>query len=196
MGLGSFLVTSLEQARELAGEYRKLRRQGIDPIEARRTAKTQAALTAAKSIPFAKCAENYIKAHRSGWKSAKYASDWEVTLKTYAEPIIGTLPVQAIDTGLVMNVLEPLWNQKPETATRLRGRIENVLDWAKVRGYRSGDNPARWRGHLDKLLPARSKVAKIEHHAALPYAELLRGGVWVSSFEPIRCRRLCFGGQT
>jgi integrase len=171
MGLGSVAVVSLEEARELAGEYRKLRRQGVDPIEARRNAKTQAALNAAKAITFAKCAEDYIQSHRAGWRNAKHAQQWENTLATYAQPIIGALPVQAIDTTLVYNVLKPIWTTKPEMGSRVRGRIENILDWAKVRGYRAGENPARWRGHLDHLLPARSKVKKTKHHAALPYAE-------------------------
>src|SRR6202043_1305024 len=97
---------------------------------------------------------------------------WSNTLATYAGPVLGFLPVKAVDVELVMKVLEPIWSKKPETASRLRGRIEAVLDWAKVRGYRAGENPARWRGHLDKLLPARGKVRKVEHHAALPYDEL------------------------
>ena len=172
MGLGSFNVVNLEHARELAGEYRKLRRQGVDPIEMRRKAKTEAALSAAKSITFAKCAQDYIKSHRAGWRSAKNLQQWENTLATYAEPIIGALPVQAVDTALMCKVLEPIWTTKPETASRVRRRIESILDWAKVRGYREGENPARWRGHLDKLLPARSKVRKVKHHAALPYAEM------------------------
>jgi integrase len=175
MGLGSFIVVSLEQARELASEYRKLRRQGVDPIEAHRAAKMQAALGAAKSITFRQCAEGYIKAHRAGWRNAKHAQRWENTIAAYAEPIIGALPVQAIDTALVCKVLEPIWTTKPEMASRVRGRIENILDWAKVRKYRDGENPARWRGHLDKLLPKPSAVKKlkgIRHHPALPYAEI------------------------
>ena len=98
----------------------------------------------------------------------------EATLATYAYPVLGALPVQAVDTGLVLKVLEPIWTAKPETASRVRGRIESILDFAKVRGYRDGENPARWRGHLDKLLPAHSKVRQVEHHAALPYADLPR----------------------
>src|SRR5262249_31294270 len=110
---------------------------------------------------------------RAGWRNAKHAAQWEATLATYAYPVIGALSVQAIDTTLVMKVIEPLWQTRTETASRLRGRIEVVLDWAKVRGYRNGaEKPARWRGHLDHLLPARSKVQRVEHHAALPYAEL------------------------
>jgi integrase len=161
-----------------------LRHAGIDPIETRLAGRAWERLEAAKSITFKQCAEGYMKAHRAGWRNAKHAAQWEATLATYAEPIIGGLPVQSVDTGLVMKVLEQevgdaaggaaatLWTAKPETASRLRGRIELVLDWAKVRGHRSGENPARWRGHLDKLLPARGKVRRVEHHAALPYDEL------------------------
>ena len=116
--------------------------------------------------------KSYINSHRAGWRNDKHAGQWGATLATYAYPVIGALPVQAVDTGLVLKALEPIWAAKPETASRLRGRIESVLDFAKVRGYRDGENPARWRGHLAKLLPARSKVRAVEHHAALPYSEL------------------------
>src|SRR5262245_19496996 len=172
MGLGSAFVVSLQQARELAHEYRKLRQQGIDPIEARRSEQARQRLEAAKTITFKQCAEAYIAAHRIGWRDTKHVQQWQNTLATYADPIIGALAVQAIDTGLVHKVLESIWSIKPETASRLRGRIESILDWAKVRGYREGENPARWRGHLDKLFPSRSKVRKTKHHAALPYADV------------------------
>jgi integrase len=114
----------------------------------------------------------YIAGHTAGWRSAKHIAQWKATLAKYAEPVIGGLSIQAIDTALVLKVLEPIWSVKPETAGRVRGRIEAILDWAKARGYRTGENPARWRGHLDKLLPALSKVRRVAHHAALPYAEL------------------------
>jgi integrase len=182
MGLGSFTVVSLEQARELASEYRKLRQQGIDPIEVRRKAKAEAALSAAKSITFTECVENYIKSHRAGWRDAKHIQQWENTLATYTEPVFGSMPVQAVDTTLVLKAIEPIWATKPEMASRVRGRIESILDWAKVRGYREGENPARWRGHLNHLLPARSKVRKVLHHAALPYTEM-------SAFLAELCRR-------
>ena len=107
-----------------------------------------------------------------GWRNAKHHQQWENTLKAYCTPIFGKVSVQAIDVGLVMKVLEPIWATKPETASRLRGRIEAILDWAKVRGLRAGENPARWRGHLDHLLPARGKVRKVQHHAALSYNEI------------------------
>jgi integrase len=172
MGMGPFALYGLQDARAKALDARRLRHEGIDPIDARKAERARARLDAAKAITFKECAEAYIKAHRPGWRNAKHAAQWQTTLATYAEPVIGGLSVQAIDTAIVLKVLEPIWTAKPETAVRVRGRIEAVLDWAKVRSYRSGENPARWRGHLDKLLPARSKVRKVEHHAALPYAEL------------------------
>ncbi len=172
MGLGSFATVSLAEARDHALECRKLRENDIDPIDAREGARREAALERAKSLEFKEAAEAYIGAHRVAWKNDKHAAQWRATLKTYAYPVLGDLPLQIIDTTLIMKVIEPLWSKKPETASRLRGRIESVLDWATVRGYRQGDNPARWRGHLDKLLPARSKVRKVKHHSALSYAEL------------------------
>lgn len=172
MGLGSYITVSLEEARELALECRKLRAKEIDPIEVREQAKRQAALERAKSLTFKDAAAAYIAAHRVAWKNEKHAGQWAATLEKYAYPVIGNLPLQVIDTTVVMKVIEPIWPTKPETASRLRGRIESILDWATVRGYRQGENPARWRGHLAKLLPARSKVRKTEHHAALPYADL------------------------
>jgi integrase len=172
MGMGPLHTVGLAEARKRAGEHRLKRHDGIDPIEARRAERVQAQLDAAKAVTFKECAENYIKAHRAGWRNGKHAGQWEATLATYAEPIIGKLSVQAIDTALVLKVLEPIWTTKPETAGRVRGRMETIIDWAKVRGFRTGENPARWRGHLDKLLPARGKVRKVEHHAALPYSEL------------------------
>jgi integrase len=172
MGLGPLHVVSLSEAREKARECRKLRHEGIDPIEARKAQRAQERLAAATAMTFRECAERYIDAHQAGWRNPKHAAQWPSTLATYVYPVFGDLPVQATDVGLITKALEPIWRTKPETASRVRGRIESVLDWATVRGYRKGDNPARWRGHLDKLLPARAKVRKVEHHAALPYAEM------------------------
>jgi integrase len=172
MGMGPLHTVSLSEARRRAGEHRLRRHDGIDPIEARRAERLKSRLDAAKAVTFKECATSYIKVHRAGWSNGKHAAQWEATLATYADPIIGKLSVQAIDTALVLKVLEPIWVAKPETAGRVRGRIEAVLDWATAREYRQGENPARWRGHLDKLLPARAKVRRVEHHAALPYAEL------------------------
>ncbi|HJU16855.1 MAG TPA: integrase arm-type DNA-binding domain-containing protein [Stellaceae bacterium] len=172
MGLGPLHTIALAEAREKARECRKLRLEGIDPIEARNAKKTEARLAAATAMTFRECAEACIAAHKAGWKNSKHAAQWPSTLTTYVYPIFGDLPVQAIDTGLVMKALEPIWTAKPETASRVRGRIESVLDWATARGYRKGENPARWRGHLENLLPKKSKVQRVEHHAALPYGEI------------------------
>ncbi|GAB2750065.1 site-specific integrase [Melaminivora jejuensis] len=172
MGLGSVIAFTLQEARERAQAARKLLADGIDPIEQRREVQRQARLELSNSRTFASCADDYIKAHEAGWKSAKHAAQWTATLETYAYPIIGGLLIAEVETTHVMRVLEPIWRTKAETAARLRGRIESILDWATVHGYRQGDNPARWRGHLDKLLPARSKVQKTEHHAALPWREM------------------------
>jgi integrase len=192
MGLGPLALFGLSEARAKALDARRLRHEGIDPIEARRAMRAQVRLDAVKAVTFMECAEAYIKAHRTGWRNGKHAGQWEATLATYAGPVIGALPVQAIDTALVLKVLEPIWATKPETAGRVRGRIEAVLDWAKVREYRQGENPARWRGHLDKLLPASGKVRKIVHHAALPYAELPGFLVALREQEGIAARALEF----
>jgi integrase len=123
-------------------------------------------------VTFNVCAERYIDAHTASWHSAKHRLQWQATLANYAGPVIGNLSVQAIETAHVMKVLESLWSKRPETASRLRGRIEAVLEWARARGYRTGDNPARWRGHLQSLLPARLKARDVKHFAALPYGDL------------------------
>jgi integrase len=172
MGLGSCITVSLAEARERALECRKLREKDIDPIDAREAARREAAIEQVKALKFKDAATAYMAAHRVAWKNDKHAAQWPATLTRYAYPIIGELPLHLIDTTLVMKVIEPIWSEKPETANRLRGRVETVLDWATVRGYRHGENPARWRGHLDMLLPSRSKVRKTQHHSALPYAEL------------------------
>jgi integrase len=172
MGMGPLHTVGLAEARSRATGFRLQRHDGVDPIDARRAERLETRLKAAKALTFKECAARYIASHRAGWRNPKHAAQWEATLATYAGPVMGGLSVQAIDTALVLKVLEPIWSTKPETAGRVRGRMESILDWAKVRGYRAGENPARWRGHLDKLLPARSKVRRVEHHAALPYAEL------------------------
>jgi integrase len=172
MGLGSARTFTLAEAREAATECRKLLYEGIDPIEQRKLVRGQLRADTTKMMTFAECAEKYISSHSAGWKNIKHSSQWTNTLSTYAYPVFGDLPVQAVDTGLVMNALEPIWFTKTETAGRVRGRIESVLDWATARKYREGENPARWKGHLDNLLPPRSKVQKVKHHAALPFDEM------------------------
>ncbi len=172
MGLGPFPDVSLADARGEAGQCRKLLRDGIDPIEARQRSRQEARLQAARSLTFRDCAELYIEDHKAGWRNAKHATQWGNTLEAYAYPVFGSLPVQSVNMAFVTKVLRPIWSEKPETASRVRQRIEAVLDWAKVNEYRSGDNPARWRGHLEKVLPKRSKVRAVKHFEAMPYAEL------------------------
>jgi integrase len=172
MGLGSLNDVSLVEARENAANARKQVKEGKDPIEERRVLRSVAVLAKAKAMTFDQCRDAYISSHRSGWRNIKHTWQWSASLKKYVTPIFGDVPVQYVDVALVTKALEPIWATIPETASRLRGRIEVILDWAKVRGLRTGENPARWRGHLDHLLPRRSKVRKVEHHAALPYAEI------------------------
>ena len=172
MGLGPVHTISLPRARELARECRELRLQGIDPIAHRRASVASRRASQARAATFRQCADAYIASHEGAWRSAAHRQQWTNTLAQYADPVLGNLPIAAIDTMIVMKVVEPLWKSKTETGARVRGRIEAVLDWAKARGYRTGENPARWRGHLDHLLPARRKLAKVEHHAALPYEEI------------------------
>jgi integrase len=171
MGLGSANDLSLAAARRRAGECRELRAQGIDPISHHRAAVAQQRASEAKSLTFKGAAERYIASHEAGW-TPKHHRAWTDTLRDYAYPVLGDLPVRMIDTPLVMQVLAPAWKTKTETASRLRGRVEMILDWAKVSGFRDGENPARWRGHLDHLLPRRTKVRAVVHYRALPYAEI------------------------
>lgn len=172
MGLGPYPDVSLAEARELATRERKKLLQGIDPLMDKRSRQRTARTERDNMLSFAKCAELYVDSQAPGWSNPKHIEQWRSTLKKLAGPVIGELPVDHIDTAMVMRCIEPIWTTKTETASRLRGRIESVLDWAAVRGYRSGDNPARWRGHLDKLLPRPSQVARVKHHPALPYTEV------------------------
>ena len=172
MGLGPLHAVGLADARKKAMAARQARHEGIDPIDDRNAGLAHDRIEAAKAITFRDAAERYIEAHKAGWRNAKHAGQWRSTLETYAYPVLGSLPVQAVDVGLVLKVLEPIWNTKTETASRIRGRIESVLDWSTARGYRLGENPARWRGHVENLLPRRSKVRKVRHHPALPYGEV------------------------
>lgn len=172
MGLGPTHTIGLAEARARALDCRRRLLDGIDPIDSRKAEHAAQRIEQAADMTFKQCAEKYIEAHRAGWKNAKHAAQWTNTLTTYADPVFNSQPVSAIDTTLVMKVLEPIWATKTETASRLRGRIESVLDWATVRGYRTGENPARLKGHLDTLLPKRSRVQKVVHHPALPYADV------------------------
>jgi integrase len=173
MGIGPLHTISLADARARALTLRKARLDGVaDPIDERRGRQRQAAVDTARTVTFRECAERFIQAHQSGWRNVKHAKQWPSSLEAYVYPVFGGLPVAAIDTALVMRVLEPVWNGKTETASRVRGRVESVLDWATSRDYRQGENPARWRGHLENLLPKKSKVRRVEHHAAMPYGEI------------------------
>jgi len=172
MGLGPLHTVSLADARVKAKACRQQLLDGIDPIAARDAAKKTHALEQARAMTFDQCAAAYIKAHRNGWRNPKHAAQWESTIASYASPVFGELPVAAVDTALVMKALNPIWGEKTETASRLRGRIESVLGWATTSGYRQGDNPARWRGHLENLLAAPEKVRKVEHHPALPWQRM------------------------
>ncbi len=172
MGLGSLRKVSLAEARRKAADCHKLLEGHTDPIEHRNSARTAAALASAQTITFKDAAVRYIAMRSKGLKNTKHAAQWGTTIATYAEPVLGKLPVRDITVGLVHRVLEPIWTTKPETAGRVRGRVEKILGWAKVNNYREGENPARWRDNLDQLLPKLSEVRKVKHHPALPYPEL------------------------
>lgn len=165
MGLDSYPDIELSKARAKASEYRNLVRDGVDPIDTRK-------IEVAEIPCFTCCAANYIRAHRTGWKNAKHARQWVSTLKTYARPVIGNKPVDKISTEDILKILSPIWTEKTETAKRVQGRIENVLDFAAAHKYRDANNPARWRGHLDMLLPKPSRVKTIRHLPAMPYDEV------------------------
>lgn len=192
MGLGPVHTVTLAMARDKATDARRKLLEGIDPLVDRKALRDARAAGAAKLVTFKECAEKYIAAHRAGWKNVKHSAQWESTLKTYVYPSFGHLAVDVVDVGLVLKAVEPIWAEKPETASRIRGRIESILDWATVRGYRHGENPARWRGHLDKILPARSKVAKVQHHPALPYADIGAFMAGLRAMEGVSPRALEF----
>lgn len=171
MGLGPLHTVGLSEARDLARTCRKQVLEGVDPLKAKHAKREARRLEKAKAITFKDCAGKYITANRAAWRNEKHASQWESTLTTYVYPVIGKLAVGEIETGHVTKILQPIWTTKAETASRVRGRIEAVLDYATTHGWRAGENPARWRGHLENVLPKKSKVAKVEHHAALPWRE-------------------------
>ena len=168
LGLGGFPDVPLAQAKERARKARDEISAGIDPILQKRATASALKASQAAETTFKQAAEAFIEAHGETWKNAKHRAQWTNTLVTYAYPVIGGLGVQHIGQEHVLKILEPIWKTKTETAVRLRGRLESVLDWATVRKYRTGDNPARWKGHLDKLLAAPGRIQKVEHHAALP----------------------------
>ncbi|MBI2276336.1 MAG: integrase arm-type DNA-binding domain-containing protein [Dechloromonas sp.] len=192
IGLGGFPDVTLAGAREAARAGRLKIKDGIDPVEEAKAKRSALAASQAAAITFGDAAAKYIAAHESGWKSTKHAAQWTSTLETYAHPIIGKIRVSEIETAHIITILESIWTTKTETASRLRGRIESVLDWATVRGYRKGENPARWKGHLDMILPARAKVQKVEHHAAIDYREIGAFMVKLAKFDGMGARALEF----
>jgi integrase len=185
LGLGSFPDIGLKEARKATAEARRLKALGQDPLAVKDAEKAARREAAARAITFRQVAVEYIRANRVKWSNSKHAKQWEATLEAYAYPLIGETVVGLIDSSAVLKVLQqdivaagekkakPLWEMRPETASRLRGRIETILDYAKVKGLRSGDNPASWRGNLKLALPTRSRVQSVKHHAALPFADLL-----------------------
>lgn len=174
MGLGSISIIPLAMAREKAIDCKRLLLAGKDPINeiGWKALRVKQAVARGNLMTFSEAAAKYIEAHSPGWKNAKHRYQWEQTITSYAVPVLGQIPVAEVSTPLVLRVLEPIWASKTETASRLRNRIELVWDWSKARGYCSGDNPARWKGHLDKILPKRSKVCRVEHHKAVPVDEI------------------------
>lgn len=167
MGLGGYPSVTLAMAREKARQAREAIGGGVDPIMERERVKSALVAAQLSELTFDQATKKFLDARSDEWRNAKHRQQWENTLATYASPVLGNLLVADIQREQVLAVLEPIWKTKTETASRLRGRIESVLDWASARGYRQGDNPARWRGHLDQLLAKPSKIAKVEHHAAL-----------------------------
>lgn len=191
MGLGGIQQVSLAEARIKAAEAKKKVLAGEDPVELKALEIQARRLSKAQMMTFDECAATYIAAHAPSWSNEKHVQQWTNTLAAYVSPLLGSLPVASIDTQLVLKCLEPIWYEKTETASRIRGRLESILSWATVRGFRKGDNPARWRGHLDTLLPSAKKIKNEQHHAAIPYAEMpsffktlhLQQGVGALAFE-------------
>jgi integrase len=196
MGLGSVDDFTLDEARERARKARQLLKDGFDPIDVRREERAKraadTAVMAAANVTFKECADQYFKFHSRKWKNAKHAAQFLSTLRMYAYPVLSRVPVAVIDKALVLKALEPIWYEKTETASRVRGRIEAVLDFAKTRGDRSGKNPAAWNGNLVHALPARGTIAKVQHHAALSCSELPDFMDQIAAREAVAARALEF----
>jgi integrase len=169
MGLGHANDVSLVEARNKADAARKLLREGVDPLNERDAVRTAAIVAKARAVTFSEVADRYITAKQAGWRSDKFRADWRATLGNYVEPVIGALPLEAVDTNLILQILEPIWQSKSETASRVRGRIEMILSYAIARGWRDGPNPAMWRGHLQLMLPPPRKVHPVVHRPALDW---------------------------
>lgn len=192
VGLGGYPAVTLQQARDKAREVREKIAQGIDPIAARKAARSALIASRANEMTFETAAQSYIEAKSSEWKNEKHGQQWNNTLEAYAFPVIGKLQVRDIDTPHVLSILEPIWKVKTETASRVRGRIEAVLDWATARKYRDGTNPARWKGHLDMMLARPTKVGKNGNHPALPVAAMGKFMKHLHKMEGIGARGLEF----
>lgn len=192
MGLGGYPDVPLAQAKEDARAARAKIKAGIDPIEEQKAARSALKASQIALLTFKQCAESYIDSHKAGWKNEKHQKQWSSTMEAYVYPKIGSVLVRDVELPQVLAVLEPIWKTKTETASRVRGRVESVLDWASARNYRQGLNPARWKGHLDKLLPKPSKVAKVEHHDALPVSDVGAFMVELRKHEGVGARALEF----
>jgi len=172
IGLGGYPDVPLVQAREKARAAKELIQQGIDPVAEKKAVRTALIAAQATNKTFDECAEQFLIKKTTEFSNPKHADQWRNTLATYASPVIGKLAVDAVELPHILKILEPLWQEKTETATRLRGRIEAVLAYATVSKYRSGDNPARWQGNLDAVLPKPGKLKKVKHHKAIPWQEI------------------------
>jgi integrase len=191
-GLGGYPDVTLAQAKEKARATRALLDRGIDPVEAGQASRRKLIADQLVLMTFSQAATTYIDTHEASWRNAKHAQQWRNTIEKYAVPVIGQMPVRDVGLPDILSILEPIWRTKTETANRLRGRMESVLDWANAKGFRGEGNPARWRGLLDKLLPSPNKIAKIDHHRALPYAELPAFMKILATQEGIGARALEF----
>ncbi len=196
MGLGSARDIGLAKAREIASKAREDKAQGIDPLEARKAAAAamaeEARLLAAKAVPFREAAQRYIAQHEASWKNEKHRAQWGATLSLYAYPVIGSLPVGEVGVQHVLKILEPIWHEKPETASRVRGRIEKILDWAEFAGFRTGPNPARWKGHLSEHFPQKAKINVVRHQPAMPFGDVPAFMAELQTTEGISARALEF----
>ncbi len=170
MGLGTITVVPLNLARKKVIENKQMILEGKNPIVERKAQKLR---NLSADVPtFSECAKEFIHCRQEGWKNEKHKEQWKRTLEVYTFPIFGRHPVDQVSTELVLKAIRPIWYEKTETADRVRSRVENILDWAKIKGYRNEENPARWRGHLSFLLPSASKTKKVNHHKALSHHEI------------------------
>ena len=192
MGLGSYPSISLAAAREAARTAMQLRNTGSDPIKARTAEREAARLANAQKLTFRDAGEAFVDEHEATWKNLKHIQQWRNTLATYAYPHFGNLNVSEIEQAHVLRALSPIWKKKTETATRLRGRIQQILDWATAHGHRSGPNPARWRGQLEHILANPEKIAPVKHHEAIPYAKLPIAYQQITTIKGQSSRALCF----